>query len=149
MMQSTVVGLVTDGTKACWGHVGDSRLYLFRAGRLVHQTKDHSVPQVLADAGQIEQCEIRQHEDRNRLLRTIGSKQVLRSAVFEPTELVKGDAFLLCSDGFWDYVLEDEMLVDLIRSAAPTDWLQRMQQRLLARVSGEFDNYTALAVWMS
>ena len=57
-----------------WGHVGDSRLYYFKNGKIVKRTLDHSVPQMLVAAGEIDEKEIRHHPDRNRLVRVMGIK---------------------------------------------------------------------------
>jgi serine/threonine protein phosphatase PrpC len=55
----------------------------------------------------------------------------------------------MCTDGFWEYVTEAEMVVDLAKSNTTTEWLERMELRLIARVSGDNDNYTALAVFIT
>ena len=149
-MQSTIVGLVTDGIVVRWGHIGDSRLYMFREGKIIHQTQDHSVVQALVSAGVINGDEMRQHEDRNKLLRAVGSKKEVRYTMcLEPIVVQEGDAFLLCTDGFWDYVCETEMLIDWASSLSPDDWLSKMEQRLCKLATGEFDNYTAVAIWVS
>ena len=146
-MRTTIVVLVADTTHAAWGHVGDSRLYCFRAGSVMQQTKDHSVPQNLVDAGEIPESAIRQHEDRGRLLRSLGEPNAARATlVSEPVPIFQGDAFLLCSDGFWDFVLELEMEIDLAKSSSPEDWLMLMEDRLQERVNGSHDNYSAIAI---
>ena len=71
-MSTTMVVLRLRGKKAQWAHVGDSRLYRFHGWSLREQTRDHSVPQMLADLGQIKQDQIRHHADRNRLLTVLG-----------------------------------------------------------------------------
>ena len=60
-----------------------------------------------------------------------------------------GHAFLLCSDGFWEYVLEPEMEKDLNSAAGPEDWLERMRWRLKKRIPENNDNNTAAAVWIN
>jgi serine/threonine protein phosphatase PrpC len=148
-MRTTAVVLVADTSGAVWGHIGDSRLYMLRSGRVVSQTRDHSVPQSLVDAGEITPAEIRFHEDRNRLLRSLGNGGRLRAALLErPMLLNKGDAFLLCSDGFWEYVTETEMEVDFAKARTPDDWLDRMAVRIRPRAHEARDNCTALAVFI-
>ncbi|HVU44880.1 MAG TPA: PP2C family serine/threonine-protein phosphatase [Terracidiphilus sp.] len=147
-MRSTIVVLVANAVQAVVGHVGDSRLYHFRDGRLVGQTKDHSVPQSLVDAGELAPAAIRHHEDRSRLLRALGEEQPARASVSSPPLAIgKGDIFLLTTDGFWENVLEVEMELDLAKSRNAADWLARMENRLQERVDGSHDNYTAVAVW--
>ena len=147
-MRTTMVLLVADAQNAVWGHVGDSRLYWFRQGKIMHQTRDHSVPQMLVDAGKIRPEDIRGHEDQNRLTRAIGQVGELRPTISAaPLPVQAGDAALLCSDGVWTYVWETEMEADLAAAASPADWLARLEQRILARAEGPYDNYTAVAVW--
>ena len=145
--RTTAVVLALAGDRALWGHVGDSRLYLFRGGRVIHQTLDHSVPQALAQSGAIRPSEIRAHPDRNRLLRSLGGEGEAEPALLEsPLALRPGDAFLLCTDGFWELVTEPEMEAALGEAKDPGDWLRRLERGLLAKARGEFDNYTATAV---
>ncbi len=146
-MQTTAVVLIVHHDSALWGHIGDTRLYYFHEGRIQKQTSDHSVPQMLANAGEIEASEIRFHEDRNRLLRSIGSKEVCKPRLEQsPITLHSGDAFLLCTDGFWEYVFEDEMLEDLKLSSSAAEWLDAMEQRLRDRAPEKNDNYSAIAI---
>jgi serine/threonine protein phosphatase PrpC len=149
-MRTTLVVLVCDSRQAIWAHVGDSRLYRFQARGLVAQTEDHSVPQSLAKAGDITASQIRHHPDRNRLLRTLGDPGSLRPTVLPaPVNLSDFEAFLLCTDGFWDDVVELEMLAGLVASASPEEWLARMAARLRQRsgAMADHDNYSALAVF--
>jgi serine/threonine protein phosphatase PrpC len=146
-MGATAVVLLSDFQCALWGHVGDSRLYYFEGGKLAAQTRDHSVPQALCNAGEITAAEIRFHEDRNRLLRSLGGDSACRPSIEKPARPVApGDAFLLCTDGFWEYVTEAEMEQELVRAAAANDWLDGMEQRLKLRARGEHDNYSAVAI---
>lgn len=149
-MRTTIVVVASDSQTASWAHVGDSRLYYFKQGILHARTQDHSVPQAMVNAGQLQSKEIRFHEDRNRLLRSIGGKEELRATIEEqPMKITPGDAFLLASDGFWEYVTETAMEVDLAKSAAPADWLRFLHLRLRDAAPPEQDNYTALAIFAS
>jgi serine/threonine protein phosphatase PrpC len=148
-MRTTAVVLAADTAHAIWAHVGDSRLYHFRNGRIVFQTRDHSVPQSMADSGEIDPREIRFHEDRARLLRTVGTTDGFRPTFLEaPVTLAAGDAFLLASDGLWEYVTEIEMEAELAKAEAPCDWLRRMEDRLLRRAIDDHDNYTGIAIFV-
>jgi PPM family protein phosphatase len=146
-MRSTLVVLVSDCRSACWAHVGDSRLYYFKRGRIHVQTQDHSVPQALCNAGEITPAQIRFHEDRNRLLRSIGDKQSFRPAVSSAASPLEAeDVFLLSSDGFWEYVNETEMEEALAKASGVDDWLNRMERTLKTRAKGNHDNYSAIAI---
>jgi PPM family protein phosphatase len=147
-MRTTIVVLLADARQAIWAHVGDSRLYRFQSRGLVAQTDDHTVPQSLVKAGEISAGQIRRHPDRNRLLRSLGERGPARPTVLrEPVLLTAGDAFLLCTDGFWENVLELEMAADLVASASPDLWLERSLVRLRTRIGTQSDNYSALAVF--
>ncbi len=147
-MRTTVVALVSDGAAALWAHLGDSRLYHFRAGAVHCQTRDHSVPQAMAAAGEISSSEIRFHVDRNRLLHSLGDSSRFRPAVRDAAEPIEsGDAFLLCTDGFWELVTEEEMIGELAGSRTSGEWLAGMERRVRAAMSGEDDNYSAIAIF--
>ena len=145
-MGSTLVVAAVLGERMVWAHVGDSRAYRFIAGELRSVTRDHSMVALAAAPVRDER-----HDDaRNRLLAVIGGADDVRpdfSAT--PTALLAEDVLLLCSDGWWSLVLETEMEIDLAASRSPGEWLQRMEDRLLERAQGEFDNYSAIAVWGS
>lgn len=147
-MKSTCVALFINGNDVSFGHIGDSRLYHFADGRLVFQTVDHSVSQMAVFAGEITPAQIRFHEDRNKVLRALGNDLDIKPEISMPLQLASGfHAFLLCTDGFWEYVLEEEMEIDLSKSHAPQEWISLMLQRLYKRVDGTNDNFSAIAVF--
>ena len=149
-MRTTLAALACDRTHAIWGHIGDSRLYWFRQGKILHQTRDHSVPQMLVDAGKLSPDAIRGHEDQNRLTRALGQDGEIRPALLDQAlEWRDGDAALLCSDGIWTWVLEQEMETDLEAARSPEEWLKSLERRVLERATGAYDNYTAVAVQFS
>ena len=154
-MRTTLVVLLARENQALWAHVGDSRLYHFQTrpttSRSYIRTKDHSVPQVLVDAGDIPSMEIRYHEDRNRLLRSLGSADnPFPDVLQEPVYIQPGDAFLLCSDGFWEYVTELEMETDLSKSSSPEKWLELMSLRLTKKsyTNPDADNFSAIGIFV-
>jgi serine/threonine protein phosphatase PrpC len=147
-MRTTAVVLLTSPSRAVWAHIGDTRLYHFRARRIVSQTRDHSVPQALADSGEISPADIRFHEDRNRLLHCLGARDAIRPAVLQETQpIATGDAFLLCTDGFWEYVTEAVMERELSLAATPREWVDRMRSEAAASFPAEHDNYSAIAIF--
>lgn len=144
-MQTTATLLISDYRSCLWAHVGDSRLYRFRGGRVVFQTQDHSVAQLLVHSGEITQGQVRRHEDRDRLLRTLGQQGEPRVASAEaPVPLERSDVYLLCTDGFWEFVTEDEMEDELAKSANPEEWVGALVSRILDRAPATHDNYTAI-----
>jgi len=148
-LKTTMVCLYIDEEKAKWGHIGDSRLYYFKAGKLVKRTLDHSVTQMLVAMGEIREKDIRGHADRNRLLRVIGAEwDVPKYELGDEIELSGKDAFLLCSDGFWEWITESEMEKTLRKSTDPEHWLESMKRIVLKRsASKNMDNYSAITVF--
>ncbi len=147
-MRTTVAVLTSDYKTFLCAHAGDSRIYHFRDGRIVFQTKDHSVAQSLADGGAISRQAIRHHPDRNRLLRSLGTDEMAHPAIRKTRQPIKsGDAFLLCVDGFWEYLLETEMEAELAKAHRPADWLAGMETRILRRAKEAHDNYTGVAIF--
>lgn len=148
-MKTTVVNLVISDNKAYWAHVGDSRLYVFQNHRLKLRTLDHSVPQMLVLSKSIKEKEIRNHPDRNRLMRVMGVKgEEPRFDVGDPFKLTKNQVFLLCTDGFWELIEETEMERLLKESQTPKEWIDKMSGIVRKNGEGkEMDNYTAIAVF--
>jgi len=111
-MGSTVVLAVlqegADGTHAWIGHVGDSRAYLMRAGRLHLLTKDHSAVQDLLSRDLITKEEAPRHPDSSKLTRSLGLQAEIEIEI-EKHPLAVGDTLLLCSDGLWGFVPEREI----------------------------------------
>lgn len=146
-MKSTAAALFSKNNQLVFAHVGDSRLYHFSRGKKLYQSFDHSVSQMAVVSGEIDASQIRFHEDRNRLLRALGGSEDVRPEIVQSQSLVNtGDAFLLCSDGFWEYVLESEMEIDLTKSETPEQWLSFMLKRVGNRIDGKNDNISAIAI---
>jgi serine/threonine protein phosphatase PrpC len=146
-MRTTMALLIASPEAAMWAHAGDSRLYWLRNGRIQEQTKDDSVPQRLADAGEISADQIRFHEDRSRLLNSLGAREpVVASSRKMPGAPEPNDAFLLASDGFWECVTEAEMESDFGAATSSKAWIGKMEARVKQRALADHDNYSAIAV---
>ncbi|MCD8021088.1 MAG: protein phosphatase 2C domain-containing protein [Clostridiales bacterium] len=147
-LKSTLVSLMIRNDVIEWGHVGDSRLYYFKDGSIVGRTMDHSVPQMLVNAGDIKESEIRHHPDRNRLIRVMGiewdsPKYQLSPRIPKET----GQAFLMCSDGFWEFIEDQQMEQCLKKASDVYDWLERMEKIVVKNGKGtNMDNYSAIVV---
>jgi protein phosphatase len=141
-MGTTVVVLVVEGDQAHLAHVGDSRAYLFRNGRLVRLTRDHTVVQQEIDAGRL----------TPELARLVPHKHILTQSVgfhgpVEPDTTTRmlepGDVFVLCSDGLTD-PLDDDAIARIIE-ATPLDMLADTLTEEALRAGGE-DNVTVIVV---
>jgi serine/threonine protein phosphatase PrpC len=149
-MRTTAVVLAIDFERelATWAHLGDSRLYCFRRGEIVVQTRDHSVVQSLVEAGLLEAKDLRTAPDRSKLLAALGDLDSFEPRVAaELFALEDQDKFLLCTDGLWEYVDESELQASLDGTESAEEWLRLLEARVLARGRTGHDNYSALAVW--
>ena len=147
----TTLTLVVIGKESIgWGHVGDSRIYRFGNKKLITQTKDHSVPQMLVKMGEITEKEIRNHPDRSRLLKVMGVDwDRPKYEIVEDVPIVCGDSYLMCSDGFWELIEEKQMLNCLKKSKTPQEWIELMQEIVLENgKERNMDNYSAIAIWI-
>ncbi len=150
-MHATVVMLWIGkaSREAVWSHVGDSRLYLLRQGRVVQVTRDDSVVQTLVDAGLIAPHEARSHAQRNQLIAAMGADEPIEPHVSDLGFLVQdGDAFLLCSDGWYDRLEEADIEQCLAEAGSVEGWLDGMQTLVLERQRENQDNFSAVAVWV-
>jgi serine/threonine protein phosphatase PrpC len=101
-MGTTMTLAVSSDAQLFLGHVGDSRAYLLRDGRLQVLTRDHSFAQTLADTGTISQEQVATHHLRNMLVRHIGGQATPIDV--RHLRLQSGDQLLLCTDGLTDLV---------------------------------------------
>ncbi len=150
-MHATAVALWIDADlgEAMWAHVGDSRLYRIRHGRTEQLTKDDSVVQHMVDAGYIKPEEARHHPRKNQLLAALGIEDNLQVHVtLEPEYLEEGDAFLLCSDGWWDHLEPGDIERTMVGAVHPQNWLDAMADIVARQRAPNQDNYTAIAVWV-
>ena len=144
-MKTTVAALAADGERIAWAHVGDSRIYALSDGRVRRLTQDHSVSYKKYLAGEITRNAVNFDEDRPSLLRVVGEE----SRCVPDTgsgSLFPGDGFLLCSDGFWEYVYDEEILIDFLKAGTPREWAELLLLRVLPRLRPGNDNLTLLAV---
>ncbi len=147
-MKTTAVALFVEGKRTIWVHIGDSRLYHYHNGRLVDATEDHSVCNLAVKIGNITRRDIPKHPDRNKVLKVLGEESI-SPEIHESVDLPPGrHAFLLCSDGLWERLHEDEIMLDLHKSQTPEQWLQELRIRAEMRKYTDVDNNTAAAVWL-
>lgn len=150
-MHATLVALWIDAERelALWTHVGDSRLYMLRHGRVAHVTEDDSVVQRMLSAGYLTPEEAQHHPSKNQLLSAMGTEDGVQPNTLPGcVEVEDGDAFLLCSDGWWDH-FDTHDIEDAFAAAKSADeWLALMASDIVKAALPRQDNYSAIAVWI-
>ena len=148
--KTTLVILVVEDESIIWGHIGDSRIYHFEKGCLIERSMDHSVPQILVNSGKLSEKKIRYHEDRNKLIRVLGADDdSLKPFITQKEPRNKGAAFLICTDGFWEHIVEKDMEKTLKRSNTTRGWIGLMEKIVIKKGKGKnMDNYSAIAVFL-
>ncbi len=139
-MGTTLVALVVLESAAFSAHVGDSRLYRMRFGRLEMMTTDHSQVMEMVRHGIISMEEARNHDDKNVILRAVGTQEHVEVEVSEPFEVEAGDTFLLCSDGLSDMI--EDPAIEMIMRSEPDIHVKGEQLIAAAKESGGHDNIT-------
>lgn len=144
---TTCVLLYISGRQAYWAHVGDSRLYHFRQDRLINQTLDHSLLQIMTDQGLIEENSREANVIQNKLVKRLGGLKEPEPDLHAST-LEKGDLFLLCSDGFWQSVKTDSVPEILRQHPLDQDGPERLVDIALRNGGQNCDNISVnLAQW--
>ncbi|MCL2816840.1 MAG: serine/threonine-protein phosphatase, partial [Clostridiales bacterium] len=125
-------------------HVGDSRAYLLNSRGVTLLSEDHSLPAQLLREGSISPQAAKTHPQKNVLTRSLGQNP--RIEVYEnQTVFESGDHLLLCSDGLYNMVEEDELFAITLTSANPESALRTMLEKSLQR--GGFDNISAVLLY--
>jgi serine/threonine protein phosphatase PrpC len=144
-MGSTLTLAVVEDDRCTVAHVGDSRAYLWRDGRLEQLTEDHSVAGALLKQGKVTPDEAHDHPHRHVLYRCLGLKPGVEVDIYPAVALQPGDGLLLCSDGLWDMVYPVERIEALLDSSADPPTICRRLVDAANEAGGE-DNITAVLV---
>ncbi|MEK6681795.1 MAG: Stp1/IreP family PP2C-type Ser/Thr phosphatase [Nitrospirota bacterium] len=141
-MGTTVVGGLLFADTLYTASVGDSRAYLIRNGEAAQITKDHSLVARLVELNMLDPKDARHHPKSNILLRTIGTDPKVEVDAYK-TKVRKGDYLLLCTDGLWNQLADDE-IAHVIKKSSPQDACREMIR--IANERGGPDNITAIVV---
>lgn len=142
-MGTTFSGIVVAGMKAYIVHVGDSRIYLIRDGRILQLTTDHTFVGKMVEEGRITEDEARDHPQKNILYMSLGAREAFEPEISEYFELEPGDVFVLCSDGL-NNMVTDETIKEYAMSYETRESVSQLIK--LANSNGGTDNITIQVV---
>lgn len=150
-MGTTVVALLITPKKAISFHVGDSRIYQLRKGKILFRTFDHSHVFEMVKAGLITEEQARLSEKSNIITRGLGIQSIVDISITDSLPYKKGDRFLLCTDGICGAVPENE-IVDM---ASQNDDIEKALNQMVEKIDtigfengGKHDNLTAALLEM-
>ena len=143
--RTTIVACLVQHDSVTWAHCGDSRLYWLRGGQVLARTRDHSHVESLIAKGRVAPSERATHPDRNKLYNCLGADVAPTVEIGVGAGLLPGDLLLLCSDGLWSMLPDDELVRRLhahpLERAVPD-----VLRAALHAAGGAGDNATALAI---
>lgn len=141
-MGTTVTALLLSGSSLAMAHMGDSRAYLLREGKLTQVTKDHTFVQHLIDSGKITEAEAEVHPQRSVVMRVLGDFELDLTPDLSIREARPGDRWLLCSDGLSGFV-RFETMEQTLRDVSDLELCSEYLIQLALRGGGS-DNITCV-----
>lgn len=141
-MKCTLTALLIKQDKYFISHVGDSKIFLLRSGKIVQLTKDHSLVGKLVRLGLVNQENAREHPNRHILLKALGDQPIL-AADFYSGKILPNDVFCLVTDGILEHLTAEELNTYLIKDIS---WkgLKKLCEEINNR--GGYDNMTIMTV---
>jgi Serine/threonine protein phosphatase len=142
-MATTVVAAYIFDSRLYVMNVGDSRAYLLRDDELTQLTEDHTYVNTLLKAGLISESEAENHENRNMITRAVGADYTIKADYFI-IPLIENDIILICTDGLYGDVNNDELIDTLREQKTMTDICNDLIE--LANRNGGNDNITMVCL---
>jgi len=146
-MGTTCTAMAIIDHQLYFAHIGDSRLYVVRKDSVTRLTRDHSYVGRLVESGIVRSEDAESHPQRHILTAALGSgRELMPDAPEQPVPLRRGEALVLCTDGLWSVVSEQE-IAKIVRSNSPEDSCRSLVNLALER--GGPDNVTVLVLYIS
>ncbi len=143
--RTTIVAAVVQRGVLYCAHVGDSRLYHFRDGHLLYRTEDHSIVQSLYSKGIINKDDMSTHPYRHKVYSCLGGDVPPKIDLSDRHELAEGDTILLCTDGVWGAVA-DEQIKRILNSPSITDGVTTLLDQAENASQEQGDNMSAIGL---
>lgn len=143
--RTTCVACVVQNGYAYWAHVGDSRLYFFRGTQLMARTQDHSKVQQLYDQGKITLEQMHTHPERNKIYNCLGGMLPPEVETSKKMAIKDGDTILLCSDGLWS-MLSNQEIASILDTYPITKAVPELLDHAEFRGGEEGDNLSGIGL---
>ncbi|MEQ1768081.1 MAG: protein phosphatase 2C domain-containing protein [Methylotenera sp.] len=143
--RTTIVAAVVQRGFLYCAHVGDSRLYHFRDGHLLYRTEDHSIVQSLYNKGMINKSDMSTHPYRHKVFSCLGGDVPPKIDLSDRQELLEGDTILLCTDGVWGAVSDDQ-IKHILNKPSITDGITALLNQADKVSQEQGDNMSAIGL---
>jgi serine/threonine protein phosphatase PrpC len=143
--RTTIVAAVVQRGVLYCAHVGDSRLYHFRDGHLLYRTEDHSIVQSLYIKGIINKDDMSTHPYRHKVYSCLGGDIPPKIDLSDRQELIEGDTILLCTDGVWG-AIGDEQIKHILNNPSISDGVTRLLDQAENVSQEQGDNMSAIGL---
>ena len=147
-LKASLTVVLTDYAKFRYGHAGNTRLRLYRDGRMILASSDMSLSQELVGADRLTEDKLAKHEGRNNLYSYLG-KEHFKAFISKKKKLADGDIITLYTRGIWENIDEGE-LSDVFAETGnePMEECDKVEDLLLSRQPENLDNYTFVAIYI-
>ncbi len=146
-LKSTVLVIVSDYKSFIWANVGNTRVYHFSNARLKNQSKDHTLAQLMLEAGEIEAKKLNYHQERNNITHYLGQERRLKINFSKKVSLKDGDMLLLATVGFWENLLDEDIRITLNEAEDNLDFMDSLESYILEEIE-ELGNYTFSSIFI-
>lgn len=143
--RTTIVAAVVQRGMLYCAHVGDSRLYHFRDSHLLYRTEDHSIVQSLYSKGIIEKEDMSTHPYRHKVYSCLGGDVPPKIDLSDRHELMEGDTILLCTDGVWGAVA-DNQIKQILSGVSIADNITKLLDQAETVSKEQGDNMSAIGL---
>lgn len=143
--RTTIVAAIVQRGMLYCAHVGDSRLYHFRGNHLLYRTEDHSVVQSLYNKGIINKDDMSTHPYRHKVYSCLGGDVPPKIDLADRQELIEGDTVLLCTDGVWGAIADDQ-IKQILSGASISDNVTRLLSQAESISQEHGDNMSAIGL---
>jgi PPM family protein phosphatase len=143
--RTTIVAAVVQRGVLYCAHVGDSRLYHFRSGHLLYRTEDHSIVQSMYNKGIINKDDMSTHPYRHKVYSCLGGDTPPKIDLSDRCELAEGDTILLCTDGVWGAVSDEQIKLSL-NSPSINDGVTALLNQAESVSQEQGDNMSAIGL---
>ncbi|MDE7199507.1 MAG: hypothetical protein K2O15_11580 [Lachnospiraceae bacterium] len=147
-LKASITVVLTDYVKFRYGYAGNTRLRLYRDGRMILASSDMSLSQDMVEADRLPEDKLAKHEERNNLYCYLGRKH-FKPAISKKMKLADGDIITLYTRGIWENIDEGE-LSDVFAETGnePIEECDKVEDLLLSRQPENLDNYTFAAIYI-